>query len=420
MRCTLLVLGQSETQQKQLSEQLSGAEFKIEVIAYKNADNLSNILKMVNIDCVLLHHQAGQFDVFSVLSCIQKQAPDCGIIISVEQCQPNFVRQAFLSGVDDCLIQNENVELNKSIIKVVKQKKRQKLSRTINAELELLRAVMDNTPALVMVCDPETSLFISFNRALNRFLDLPNEQIKSRSYFHISEQFESTNDWFSFVEQVKSSGHLAYEAYLKNCNGDLVPFEFDCSMAQVNGSNYLLFNGMDISRLKLVQHELVELASRDPLTKLRNRRGLADEFERLIKSSIRAQTCLCLALFDLDNFKTINDQYGHDVGDQVLQDFAAVLCSLVQRPLDLVVRAGGEEFIVIMLNGSEDALLTILNKVIENTPLSTKPVTTVSGGAVFVSGTEISYDQAFKLADNNLYQAKKQGKNQLVTQYLRK
>ncbi|WAJ69830.1 sensor domain-containing diguanylate cyclase [Catenovulum adriaticum] len=418
MRCALLVLGLAEKQNLCLSEQLAGAEFKIEVIAYKNANNLTNILKMVNVDCVLLYHQAGQFDAFEPLKIIQNLAPDCGTVICVDDCQPNFIRQAFLKGVDDCIIQHEGVELPKRIIQIVKQKKRKKLSRTINAELELLRAVMDNTPALVMVCDAETSLFISFNQALNRFLDLSNEQIKSRSYFHISEQFESTSDWFRFVEQVKSSGHLAYEAYLKNHSGESIPFEFDCSMTQINESNYLLFNGMDISRLKVVQNELVELANRDPLTKLRNRRGLADEFERLIKASIRSKNCLCLALFDLDNFKKINDQYGHDVGDQVLQDFASVLCSIVQRPLDLVVRAGGEEFIVIMLNGSEASLLNLLNKVIEKTPLSTQPITTVSGGAIFLSSIDISYEQAFKLADNNLYQAKKQGKNQLVTQYI--
>lgn len=419
MRCTLLVLGQGKALHNGLAEQLFGAEYQIEVIAYNNADNLTHILKMVNVDCVLLYHQAGQFDALESLNTIQYLAPDCGTIICVDDCQPSFVRQTFLNGVDDCIIQSKEVELHKSIIKIVKQKKRQKLSRTINAELELLRAVMDNTPALIMVCDAETSLFISFNRALNRFLDLPNEQIKSRSYFHISEQFESTSDWFRFVEQVESSGHLAYEAYLKNHKGELIPFEFDCSMNQINGSNYLLFNGMDISRLKVVQNELVELANRDPLTQLRNRRGLADEFERLIKASVRSKTCLCLALFDLDNFKEINDQYGHDVGDQVLQGFANVLLSIVQRPLDLVVRAGGEEFIVIMLNSSEKSLLNLLNKVIEKTPQSIKPATTVSGGAVFISSSDISYERAFKLADNNLYQAKKQGKNQLVTQYIR-
>jgi len=422
MRCTLLLLGYQTDKVELIASLIKNKELTAEIIAYPDTQNLTAILQMVNIDCILLNHESNQFNALSAIEQLTSTNQSCKFMILADILNTDVMRKGFLAGAMDCLqlSVNSKQEVYDAVFHTVALYKRDKALRHENAELALLRAVIDTTPSLIMVCDPDTSLFITFNQALNRFLGLPSEQVKSRSYFHISEQFDSTEQWFEFVEQARlSAGHIGFEVSLKNAKGKLIPFEFDCFLTRVAGREYLLMTGMEISRLKQVQNDLEELATKDPLTHLRNRRGIAEEYERLMKNAIRSKSCLALAVFDLDDFKKINDQYGHDVGDNILIEFANVLRSVARRPLDLIVRAGGEEFVVIMIDGESKSLQRLLNKIVSFTPHTTTPSTTVSGGAVCLTGDSIiNYDQVFKIADNNLYKAKQAGKNRLIFETL--
>ncbi|MCU4674369.1 sensor domain-containing diguanylate cyclase [Catenovulum sp. 2E275] len=417
MRSTILMLGYHEQDVEGFSALMVKAKYNIEIIAYKNADNLSSILKMVNIDLILFNYEPRKFEPFLFFSTVIESTQVCAFVLFAKKISSDIQRKAFLLGASDCLQTSDikPAEIRDAIIHVIHQKKRQQALQTERSELMLLRAVIDNTPSLIMVCDPQTSFLITFNQALIQFLGLSKEQVKSRSYFHISEQFETAAHWFDFIENVRDKGQLSFEVNLINAQGKSIPFEFECVLADILESQYLLMHGMEISRLKGVQAELEDLATKDPLTLLRNRRGIAEEYNRLMKTAIRSKTCLAVAVFDLDNFKQINDQFGHDIGDNILKSFAQVLRSVAQRPLDLIVRAGGEEFIVIMLNSSPDTIQALFKSIVELTPLSTSPKTTVSAGAICLTGdVVINYEQVFKQADQNLYKAKLNGKNQLV------
>jgi diguanylate cyclase (GGDEF)-like protein len=88
------------------------------------------------------------------------------------------------------------------------------------------------------------------------------------------------------------------------------------------------------------------MAQRDPLTGLFNRRGLDERFALLLASARRDGSPLSLAIVDLDHFKAYNDNYGHDAGDAVLVAVSGVLARHARRPLDVVARLGGEEFLL--------------------------------------------------------------------------
>lgn len=416
MRSTVLVVDDSETDRLIFERYLTQAHQNFEVISYADPSTLASILKMVQVDCVILDFNLAGETSIQHIAVIRKASPYTGIIMITGVGDEKVAATAFKSGVDDYLSKNDisQSRLTSVVSNVIAKKHIEKEHHNANAELTLLRSVMDNTPNLNMVCDPETSLFITFNLALNRFLKLPSEHIKSKSYFHISKQFNNTDDWYVFVEEVKKAGHYKYETELINAEGQAIPFEFDCCYAQVGDKHYLLFSGMDISRLKNVQQELIELATKDPLTQLRNRRGLAEEYARLYKSARRNQQYLCLVIFDIDNFKQINDSYGHDVGDLVLVQFAELLKTSFQRPLDYIARAGGEEFVVVLSDINQQHIKKLIDKVVESCGDNLDHGTTVSAGGVCINAKNdsLAYEKCFKQADNNLYYAKEHGKNQ--------
>ncbi|WP_016956331.1 diguanylate cyclase [Catenovulum agarivorans] len=421
MRSTVLVVDDSETDRLIFERYLTQAHQNFEVISYAEPSTLASILKMVQVDCVILDFNLAGETSIQHIATIHEVSPYTGVVMITGVGDEKVAATAFKSGVDDYLSKNDvsQSRLTAVVSNVIAKKHIEKEHHNANAELTLLRAVMDNTPNLNMVCDPETSLFITFNLALNRFLKLPTEHIKSKSYFHISKQFDSTDDWYEFVETVKKAGHYKYETELINSEGKAVPFEFDCCYAQVGDKHYLLFSGMDISRLKNVQQELIELATKDPLTQLRNRRGLAEEYARLYKSARRNQQYLCISIFDIDDFKQINDRYGHYEGDIVLVQFADLLKATFQRPLDYIARAGGEEFVVILSDNNQQNIQKLIDKVIDCCADTLDHGTTVSAGAICINAksASLAYEKCFKQADNNLYYAKGHGKKQAKISY---
>lgn len=167
-------------------------------------------------------------------------------------------------------------------------------------------------------------------------------------------------------------------------------------------------------------HRLVERqASTDGLTELSNRRHFEESLEGEIHRAERFGGGLALVLADLDDFKQVNDQFGHQAGDDVLRAFAAIMRETV-RDIDLPARYGGEEFAVLLpqtdLAGAEQ-LAERLRLALVSRPLATLPgtVLTVSASFGVAAFPEASTPAAlFAAADEALYRAKRQGKNCVV------
>jgi diguanylate cyclase (GGDEF)-like protein len=104
--------------------------------------------------------------------------------------------------------------------------------------------------------------------------------------------------------------------------------------------------GRDVTEIRTLQAELVALAMRDPLTGLANRRLLDELLGQALRRTARSGDDVGVAFLDLDNFKVINDTYGHDAGDTVLRETARRLLAHV-READVVARVGGDEFVVV-------------------------------------------------------------------------
>ena len=175
----------------------------------------------------------------------------------------------------------------------------------------------------------------------------------------------------------------------------------------------------DISSQVQKQKELTDLAEKDPLTGLLNRRGFTEKASALLQS-LGEQRPYYIALMDMDYFKRINDNYGHDVGDAVLRQFARAMQAEF-RGQDVAARFGGEEFVVLLNCSSAEVAVKVLERFRQKTESSSVAINdnlqinaTVSIGCASVAPGAMSLDDALKQADKALYEAKAQGRNRVI------
>jgi diguanylate cyclase (GGDEF)-like protein len=157
---------------------------------------------------------------------------------------------------------------------------------------------------------------------------------------------------------------------------------------------------------------LERLASADPLTGLANRRGGEKDIAAEISRARRQNTPLSCVLLDIDHFKEVNDTFGHQAGDYVLREISALLRRTV-RAYDVLVRWGGEEFLVVLPGVEQGQALKLAERIraaIENMPLAGIGGVTASVG-VAALGNDFSFEAMFASADRRLYTAKASGRN---------
>ena len=184
-----------------------------------------------------------------------------------------------------------------------------------------------------------------------------------------------------------------------------------------------------IRELEKEVKRLKEVAYKDELTKLYNRRGFKEESEKFIshvamqfKYPEKRKSVIIknysIIIFDIDYFKKINDTYGHDVGDEALKFFSSIIISRL-RKIDAVARWGGEEIIVGLVGADEDDAYRIAEDIrekLEKSELNYKRKKikfTVSGGVASLD-REKTFEEMFRAADEALYMAKKTGRNRII------
>lgn len=173
--------------------------------------------------------------------------------------------------------------------------------------------------------------------------------------------------------------------------------------------------------LRLNLQHTMELAIVDGLTGLNNRRYLDNHLKILFdRAAVRGRP-ISICMTDIDRFKLVNDTYGHDVGDEVLREFAARIRSTV-RGADLACRYGGEEFVVVMPDTPMELAASVaerLRAIVEDKPFYVRSIDrelsiTASLGIATSSGAFGAPDEILKQADKALYEAKHAGRNRVV------
>lgn len=226
-------------------------------------------------------------------------------------------------------------------------------------------------------------------------------------------------------ESIERSGIWQGEIWNRRKNGEIFPEWLTISAVRDGDGvvTHYVSALTDMSAHKAAQEEIRHLAFYDALTGLPNRRLLHDRLRVAIASSGRTERQGALLFIDLDNFKTLNDTLGHDMGDRLLQQVGLRLSSCV-REGDTVARLGGDEFVVMLENLGErpeeaagqsrivgEKILSVLNRPYQlpghdyhNTP---------SVGITLFGGQQVGIDELMKRADLAMYEAKASGRNAL-------
>lgn len=238
------------------------------------------------------------------------------------------------------------------------------------------------------------------------------------------------NPWIELV--IEEDRQAAAEATERLMNGEnLVGFEsrYRCKDGSVKWLSWSAYPDLerqrifsvrrDISTSKEMEKELRHLATIDSLTGANNRGHFLNLAGIELKRSRRYDMPLAVLLMDIDHFKSVNDTYGHDIGDEVLS--ALVDCCLAElRETDLFGRLGGEEFAAALIQTGVDEAMLVCERLCErlkNMSIRTRQgeiSITVSVGLAMLTADDLSIDSVLKRADDALYRAKNSGRNRVV------
>lgn len=200
--------------------------------------------------------------------------------------------------------------------------------------------------------------------------------------------------------------------------GKEFPIEMSLSAIQLKGQWCAIAVIRDITERKKMEAELRRLATTDALTGVSNRRGFMEKVEHELRRAQRYGNPFTMIMVDIDHFKSINDNYGHQVGDLVLQKMALTIKSALRKS-DIFGRIGGEEFSIVLMETEPDTAISISERIrsrIEalsiHTGKETVHITISIGLTFFREGDDIS--TVSKRSDEALYAAKENGRNCVV------
>ena len=256
----------------------------------------------------------------------------------------------------------------------------------------------------------------AFKTMIGTFMERLAFMSESSSTYH--EKVESYS-----VKLLETEDILEINDILENLMNDTNAMQTDI----VRSRDSLLEQRVHVDRSQLeilkLQQELLKLSDKvrtDQLTGVLNRRGLDEALKVEIARAQRSEKQLSVAFIDIDNFKTMNDTFGHDVGDRALQHLAKLMQDTV-RPTDVVSRMGGEEFVVLLPDTNiEEAVITVtrLQRALTRTLFmqnNQKLLITFSAGISLLKTGE-SEASVIGRADQAMYLAKKSGKNRVMTE----
>jgi diguanylate cyclase (GGDEF)-like protein/PAS domain S-box-containing protein len=283
-------------------------------------------------------------------------------------------------------------------------------------------ALIEQSPNGVLIADATSLRVLVANAAFQRSLGYNADQIRSLTLTQIlTDEFAETE---GVAARLRNPDPRAPFAVRQRCkNGTVVDVEIAGTKLETAGKPVLAFTTNDVSLRRKIEAQLLEkqqhldhLAHHDQLTGLPNRLFLAVHLPEAIDEARRTGATLAVLFLDLDRFKHINDSRGHETGDKLLKTVATRIRSTV-RDEDVVVRMGGDEFIVVLKNvkGGDQVNDTAsrINEalaapvIVDGRPL----VTTVSIGVSMYprDGTDIG--ELLRHSDTAMYQAKDRGRN---------
>ncbi|MBL1210934.1 diguanylate cyclase domain-containing protein [Geminocystis sp. GBBB08] len=277
------------------------------------------------------------------------------------------------------------------------------------------RAVVEQMSEGIFLFTAEDSMIIEANISATKILGYPLEELIHQNI----EQFLDTQyQTFIYNLEILKETKLSFRQELKLKVKQHQPIDVELNVSLINYQNKLVFCCVfrDISERKLLENQLKYHAYHDSLTGLYKRNFFMNFLSKTLANAKRQKTTVAIMFLDIDYFKEINDNYGHDVGDLFLQEFSQRLKNAL-RESDCLARWGGDEFVALLPDiTSPNTLTIIIDRILKSIkkPFIYHQITlntsTSIGIAIYPIHDE-NIDSLLKKADQALYTTKQNGRN---------
>jgi len=297
-------------------------------------------------------------------------------------------------------------------------REREKAEQTRAADLERFRFVFDAVSNGIFVADAETGTFTDVNAAGCAMFGFSRDELVGCNIDKLSTgvpPYTRAGAIELLTNQQSGAAHT-FEWHCKAKDGHLLWAEISLRRVELAQHSVDLAIVRDITERKRRQDDVARQANVDMLTNLPNRRAFDDVFQQEIARSRRYDRPLCTAIGDIDHFKSINDTFGHQVGDAVLEKLATFMRNSL-RTTDYVARWGGEEFTILLPETRLDAAEELLNRLRTDIANYVIPeigrAVTLSFGVTACTKPDDA-DDLLERADRGLYRSKQTGRNKVT------
>ncbi len=280
---------------------------------------------------------------------------------------------------------------------------------------ELFRKLAENNPNGVILYDFEENKIMYANKSFAEITEYSLKEILSLKSILVMVHPRDKDVVRKYIRK-RLSGEkntFTYAVRVRTKTGRIRWVKVTSSVITYGGKERSLVTIVDITNEKIRERKLRELATRDQLTRSYNRHALVMFLEKHLYLAQRYGTPFSVILIDIDNFKKINDTYGHITGDKVLKTLARVVKRNLRRT-DIFGRWGGEEFLIILpFNDNPYPVAEKIRRVVSEHRFEKVEHITISLGATsYIEGDDM--DSIITRADEALYEAKRLGKNRVV------
>lgn len=274
----------------------------------------------------------------------------------------------------------------------------------------------------MLICNTQGKI-LKVNRAFTQITGYAPDEVEGRSASLLKSGIHDSEFYSAMWNRIHAEGHWHGEVWNRRKNSEIYPEWLTITAVRSPAGEITHYIGamQDITQRKAVEAQVQHMAHHDALTDLPNRMLLNDRLGQALATAQRDQGLLAVLFMDLDRFKPVNDNLGHEIGDQVLMEVAKRLRTCVKRGTDTVARLGGDEFVVLLthLQQPDDASL-VANQIIDSIsqPYFIKSHHVSIGCSLGIALYPQHGDTPralIKNADTAMYQAKQLGRGRCAT-----
>lgn len=384
-----------------------------------------------DIDLIISDINMPKMDGLSMCEAIKKINHEIPLVITSAHNDTNFLRRSIEIGVTTYAMKPIDLyQLMESIIKamepIILKKKLIELNLSLESKIEQeinkIKSILDAQDNIIIVTNKEE--ITNVNKKFLDFFGVDNfdEFIKSKKNifdffqeefgFITKEQITKQESWIKYIKDLHEIDRIVK---IKSALEGEKIFAINVDYYE-NKDDYYVFSLTDITKLKEKANLLEYQASHDKLTGLFNRNRFDEIYTKEIKRTKRYNNELSIIIFDIDDFKMVNDTYGHQIGDEVLKEIAKITINGV-REQDINVRWGGEEFLILLPQTNLTGAVTVASKIksaIKEHIFTDKSLKITASFGVSQLLDEDDEISLISRSDKLLYEAKKTGKDKVI------